>query len=601
MRHLHPHWLTVFWPVVWLLLIVGGASFGMRRDPGRTAAGDPPAARARASPSSCCCSSSCVPLLRWRSTHYVITTHRLLFRAGHPRPPRPRHRAGPDHRRLLPADALGTDDQLRHGDHRVGRRGGRHGARAHPRQRRRAAAAQPHDRGGRRPPGPGERGLRRASTTHRDAGDAYAAHRADWATARVDALVTPRNRASVTARLDRFCRYRHLPSAHAAAAHLRLAHRPVAARHRSARRAGGGARRAGRGRRRRAGRRRRWSPATSTTGRSPRPTPPRVLDRVLRGCAAAGAAVVLTPGNHDSARRLGFGAGLLAVAGRAPPRRRPPKLDEPVLLADAHGEVAVYGLPYLEPEVARHELGLPEARSHEAVLDRGHGPGARRPRLRPGTRSVVLAHAFVGGGLASDSERDICVGGVDLVPAAGLRRRRLRRARPPAPAADAQRRGCATAARRWPTPSARPGSRSWPGWSTSTRAGWPRCAPVPLPVPRPLTVLTGALDELLADPALDAGRRGPLRLRPAHRPGPPGRPDAPAAGPVPALRAPGVGRQRRAGRRPQLPASGCAAAATSRSPASSSRTSAGVAGHRRRSASCSAGALGAADREEAGR
>ena len=38
--------------------------------------------------------------------------------------------------------------------------------------------------------------------------------------------------------------------------------------------------------------------------------------------------------------------------------------------------------------------------------------------LRPGARSVVLAHAFVGGGLPSESERDICVGGVDLVPAA---------------------------------------------------------------------------------------------------------------------------------------------------------------------------------------
>ena len=36
-------------------------------------------------------------------------------------------------------------------------------------------------------------------------------------------------------------------------------------------------------------------------------------------------------------------------------------VDEPVLLADEHGEVAVYGIPYLEPEVARHELGLPAA------------------------------------------------------------------------------------------------------------------------------------------------------------------------------------------------------------------------------------------------
>jgi exonuclease SbcD len=35
----------------------------------------------------------------------------------------------------------------------------------------------------------------------------------------------------------------------------------------------------------------------------------------------------------------------------------------------------------------------------------------------PGTRSVVLAHAFVTGGEVSDSERDITVGGVAAVPA----------------------------------------------------------------------------------------------------------------------------------------------------------------------------------------
>src|SRR3954454_13785732 len=40
-----------------------------------------------------------------------------------------------------------------------------------------------------------------------------------------------------------------------------------------------------------------------------------VLDRVLLRLRAAGAAVVLTPGNHDSARRLAFGAGLMARSG----------------------------------------------------------------------------------------------------------------------------------------------------------------------------------------------------------------------------------------------------------------------------------------------
>src|SRR5919199_3925298 len=90
-----------------------------------------------------------------------------------------------------------------------------------------------------------------------------------------------------------------------------------------------------------------------------------VLDRTLVRLREAGAAVVLTPGNHDSPRRLGFAAGLLAASG-VHVRAATPALAEPVLLRDAHGPVAVYGVPYLEPEVARHELGLPgpAGRSH---------------------------------------------------------------------------------------------------------------------------------------------------------------------------------------------------------------------------------------------
>src|SRR3954452_211710 len=141
-----------------------------------------------------------------------------------------------------------------------------------------------------------------------------------------------------------------------------------------------------------------------------------VLSRVVATLPRAGATVVRTPGNHDSARRLGTFSELLA-AGGLHVRAETQKGDEPVLLADENGDVAIYGLPFLEPEVARFELGVSVARSHEAVL----GAAMDRVRadlfLRPGTRSVVLAHAFVGGGVASDSERDISVGGVDLVPA----------------------------------------------------------------------------------------------------------------------------------------------------------------------------------------
>lgn len=224
-----------------------------------------------------------------------------------------------------------------------------------------------------------------------------------------------------------------------------------------------------------------------------------VLDRVLTRLRAAGAAVVLTPGNHDSARRLGFASGLLAVSGvhvRASTR----SLDEPVLLADGHGDVAVYGLPYLEPDIARHELGLTEGRSHEAVL----GAAMDRVRadlfLRPGARSVVLAHAFVGGGLPSDSERDICVGGVDLVPAAvfdGVDYVALGHLHRPQTLSPRVRYSGS------PLPySFGETGHDKQAWLVELDAdGLADVRAVPLPAPRRLTVLSGELDTLLTDPA----------------------------------------------------------------------------------------------------
>ena len=138
--------------------------------------------------------------------------------------------------------------------------------------------------------------------------------------------------------------------------------------------------------------------------------------------------VVVTPGNHDSAVRLGFGAGLMRDGVHL--RTRVADVGAPVVLRprrDGDPDVLVHGLPYLDPDAARVALApdgaAPLARSHAAVM------GAAMTRVRAdlaartaaGTgrppRSVVLAHAFVLGGQASESERDIRVGGVDHVPA----------------------------------------------------------------------------------------------------------------------------------------------------------------------------------------
>jgi|HubBroStandDraft_5_1064220.scaffolds.fasta_scaffold19011_2 exonuclease SbcD len=148
----------------------------------------------------------------------------------------------------------------------------------------------------------------------------------------------------------------------------------------------------------------------------------------------AGARIVLISGNHDSARRLGFGSPLLEVAG-VHVRTRPSELARPVLLEDAHGPVAVYGVPYLEPDAVRGDLPQAEGTGPPAEgtsapdpgeVPRGHagvlGHAARCIRAdadsRRVRRRVVLAHGWVAGGAASESERDITVGGVGQVPAA---------------------------------------------------------------------------------------------------------------------------------------------------------------------------------------
>ncbi|TXL88256.1 exonuclease SbcCD subunit D [Streptomyces sp. IB2014 016-6] len=140
-----------------------------------------------------------------------------------------------------------------------------------------------------------------------------------------------------------------------------------------------------------------------------------LFDRALHRLAEARVPTVMISGNHDSARRLGVGAGLIDHAG-IHLRTDPARCATPVVLSDTHGDVAFYGLPYLEPALVRDEFKA-AGTGHEAVLtaalDRVRADLAVRPE---GTRSVVLAHAFVAGGAASDSERDITVGGVAAVP-----------------------------------------------------------------------------------------------------------------------------------------------------------------------------------------
>ncbi|MFG2562123.1 exonuclease SbcCD subunit D [Streptomyces sp. NPDC048496] len=225
-----------------------------------------------------------------------------------------------------------------------------------------------------------------------------------------------------------------------------------------------------------------------------------LFDRALHRLAAAGVPTVMISGNHDSARRLGVAAGLIGQAG-IHLRTDPAECATPVVLHDEHGDVAFYGLPYLEPALVK-DVFKAERAGHEAVLtaamDRVRADLATRPES---TRSVVLAHAFVAGGEPSDSERDITIGGVAAVPAGvfdGVDYTALGHLHGSQAVTDRVRYSGSPLAYSFSEVAHR--KTMWlidlgaTGTITAER--------IDCPVPRPLSRLRGRLDTLLEDPAL---------------------------------------------------------------------------------------------------
>lgn len=149
----------------------------------------------------------------------------------------------------------------------------------------------------------------------------------------------------------------------------------------------------------------------------PPPGAVSLLDATLTGFARAGIPMVITSGNHDSAVRLGFGSGLSEAAG-IHLRTRVADLARPVVLSDSHGDVGIYGIPYLFPDAVMADLEA--ERSHAAVLAAAAARIRADAAARGISRTVVLAHALITGGQVCESERDLRVGGIADAPVSAL-------------------------------------------------------------------------------------------------------------------------------------------------------------------------------------
>jgi len=226
----------------------------------------------------------------------------------------------------------------------------------------------------------------------------------------------------------------------------------------------------------------------------PAPDTVALLSEGVTRLIDAGAQVVMSSGNHDSAIRLGFADRLLSRAGLHI-CSRVSAVGQPVVI----GDVAVYPIPYLEPAVAAPAFDADEV-SHRAVLQAAVAAIRAEHRQRGG-RLVIMAHAFVAGAVGCESERDISVGGVAVVPAS------LFDGADYVALGHLHRRQPVTAAVRY---SGSPLAMSF-GEADHVKGSWlvnldasggVACAPVDAPVPRPLAVLRGDLEALLADRTL---------------------------------------------------------------------------------------------------
>lgn len=235
------------------------------------------------------------------------------------------------------------------------------------------------------------------------------------------------------------------------------------------------------------------------------------LTAALAEIRAAGAVIVLSSGNHDSAARLGANAGFASAGGLHLSTRALEPASWRIQLADEHGPVQIHAVPYLEPVAMR--AALPDADiGSQADAVRWAMDAVRASRAQHPGRAVVLAHCFAAG-IAEpedDAPRDITAGGLDVVPLAHL------------DGVDYvalghihSRQTLSPSVRYSGAPlhySFRERSPERGGWIVELDAdGLASVEWLSLPVPRGLRTITGELDELLTDASLAGSERDWVR------------------------------------------------------------------------------------------
>ncbi|MGN8647012.1 exonuclease SbcCD subunit D [Gracilibacillus sp. HCP3S3_G5_1] len=125
--------------------------------------------------------------------------------------------------------------------------------------------------------------------------------------------------------------------------------------------------------------------------------------------------IVAISGNHDSPDRLGFGASLfrskqLYLATTIE------DIFEPIHFSDGHNEVYFHLIPYLEPEQVKYYFQEETIHTHQDAMKRI--VKQIKENLVDHAQHVLVGHAFIAGGMESESEERLTmIGGTPYIDA----------------------------------------------------------------------------------------------------------------------------------------------------------------------------------------
>ncbi|MDX8046180.1 exonuclease SbcCD subunit D [Gracilibacillus sp. S3-1-1] len=125
--------------------------------------------------------------------------------------------------------------------------------------------------------------------------------------------------------------------------------------------------------------------------------------------------IVAISGNHDSADRLGFGASLfrsrqLYLATTIE------EVFEPIHFNDGDADVYFHLVPYMEPEEVSNYFGDTEIKTHQDAMDRI--VKEIEVNMDKSAKHILVGHAFIAGGMESESEERLTmIGGTPYIDA----------------------------------------------------------------------------------------------------------------------------------------------------------------------------------------